>query len=97
MSGRFCSIAWPVFFTRGGAPLQEAVDRAVAEDVTAFGQSRAQLLDRDIAYLFEKGQDRRGLRFHPSRTPVPAPADRMDQGSAPMEIPSPIQSGGITL
>ncbi len=41
------------------------MDRAIAEGMTPFSQSRPQLLDGDVACLIEKGLDHSSLRLHP--------------------------------
>jgi len=72
MSGRSCSVACALFFARDLVALEEAADRAVAEDQTLVGQLATQFLQRDVRSLLQQGQDRRTIRLDPSRTPVSA-------------------------
>jgi hypothetical protein len=44
-------------------PAEEPLDRAVAEDVTALGQRRAQLLDGDVQRRLDEPLDQPALRF----------------------------------
>ena len=44
-------------------PAEEPLERAVAEDVTVAGESRAKLLHGDVRRLFEKALDQRALRL----------------------------------
>lgn len=50
MSDRSCSVAWAVFFTRDRVPLEEALERAEAEDQTLLSQHLTNLLDRAVRF-----------------------------------------------
>ena len=60
-SGRSCSAAWPVFFTRDAVALEEALYRPAAEDEAPFPKGGAQLLDGHVPALLKKAQDRAAL------------------------------------
>ena len=56
-SGRSCSVAWPVFFTRDPVPGEEAPQRGDAGAHAALGQHYPQLRQRRIGLLLDSFQD----------------------------------------
>jgi hypothetical protein len=70
MSGRSCSTACAVFFTRDGVAGEEAADRPVANRYPFVGERLAQFFDRDVRRRFDKAEDRVPVRLDPSGSPV---------------------------
>ena len=57
-------------------PAEEPLERAVAEDVTVAGESRAKLLHGDVRRLFEKALDQRALRLDAGGAAISAERSR---------------------
>ncbi len=71
-SGRSCSIAWPVFFTRDAVTIEEPPDRADPDQCAAFGELPLDLGQCDVALLLDQREDEAGMRFDPAQEPVAA-------------------------
>lgn len=70
MSGRSCSAACAVFFTRDPVTLEEATDRAVAKGQPLVDEFAAQFIQGGVWFLIENRQDGRGVGFDPSRPAI---------------------------
>lgn len=62
MSGRFCSLAWAVFFPGDAVAVEEAPQRADAEAMSTLGELRLNLLENDFAGLLDQRQDEALMR-----------------------------------
>jgi hypothetical protein len=72
MSGRSCSAARAVFFARDLVALEEAANRAIAEDQTPIGQTTARFFQRHVGRLVQEPEDRRTMSLDPAGATVPA-------------------------
>ncbi len=73
MSGRSCSIAWPVFFARHPPAHEEAMQPGNVDDQAESGQVRAQFLKRDVLACLPKGQNIRRALLNPPGSRVATP------------------------
>src|SRR5580698_120070 len=69
-SGRSCSAACAVFFTRQVVPREEAPQCSITEVKASPGKLSAQFLDRHVASCLEHSQDQARMRFDRSTAPV---------------------------
>jgi hypothetical protein len=72
MSGRSCSAACAVFFTRDLVPAAEAPERAHAHEGSFLGQARLQLGQGDVGHLVQGRVDQLGMGLGSTREPVAA-------------------------
>jgi hypothetical protein len=56
MSGRSCSIAWPVFFPRDGVAREEPVQRRVRHRQTDAGERHAKFVERNVPVRLPQSQ-----------------------------------------
>ena len=70
MSGRSCSVACAVFFTRDPASCEEPPYRAERDLGAVISQESLQLSQRDVRRRLVSVQDQPGMRLDPHRTSI---------------------------
>ena len=70
MSGRSCSMAWPVFFARHAPAYEEAMQPGDGDEQANRGQACALFLKRDVVARFSDRKDVCRPLFHPARAHI---------------------------